>query len=94
MIEFGAGGNIVHNDPEPTTTSAGEGSGNATAGVPEGESANGDGTTAETPNGEAPAEGSAGPAQPVVTTPPAETRRRKRRAKGWFCPVCRQRKSR
>ncbi|KAK7681388.1 hypothetical protein QCA50_015480 [Cerrena zonata] len=92
MIEFGAGGNIVHNDAEPSTATAGDSSGNTVANVNEGEAANAESTNAnaEGANGEAPAEGSAGPTQPVVTTTPAETRRRKRRAKGWFCPVCRQ----
>lgn len=31
------------------------------------------------------------PATAAPATPPA-TQRRKRKAKGWFCPVCRQRK--
>lgn len=93
MIEFGAGGNIVHNDPEPSTATAGEGSGNATSNGNEGENTNGESTNGETANGEGAAEGSAGPTPQVVPPTPAEARRRKRRAKGWFCPVCRQRKS-
>lgn len=34
--------------------------------------------------------GGATPATPAPATP-AATQRRKRKAKGWFCPVCRQR---
>ncbi|KAI0090397.1 hypothetical protein BDY19DRAFT_939993 [Irpex rosettiformis] len=81
MIEFGAGGQITQaTEPEPTTTGA------------EGEAS----TAGETPAGEttAVAEGSnaATTAPAVVTTPPTTTTapRRKRKAKGWFCPVCRQ----
>jgi hypothetical protein len=39
--------------------------------------------------------GGATPATAATATPaatPAATQRRKRKAKGWFCPVCRQRK--
>jgi len=62
MVEFGAGGNIVHTEDTPATTTGGE----------RGEAAT--------------AEGSA----PVPSIVPQNIRR-KRKAKGWFCPVCRQR---
>ncbi|KAJ8592960.1 hypothetical protein M405DRAFT_638743 [Rhizopogon salebrosus TDB-379] len=61
MVEFGAGGNIVHAEDTPAPTTGGEGS-----------------ETAVT-------EGSA----PVPSVTP-QNLRRKRKAKGWFCPVCRQ----
>ncbi|EIM89208.1 uncharacterized protein STEHIDRAFT_145901 [Stereum hirsutum FP-91666 SS1] len=73
MVEFGAGGNIVHSE-EPTAGgdgAVGEGAGEGAAGA----SGGADGTAAPT----AP---SAVPERPAT--------RRKRRAKGWFCPVCRQ----
>ncbi|KAI0676551.1 hypothetical protein C8Q78DRAFT_1065345 [Trametes maxima] len=78
MIEFGAGGTIVHNDSDTN--------------APGGEAAPAEGTA------EAAAEGAAGPAvAPDATPAPAPpiptiqaNPRRKRKAKGWFCPVCRQ----
>ncbi|KAH8113871.1 hypothetical protein DFH11DRAFT_1727387 [Phellopilus nigrolimitatus] len=82
MVEFGAGGTLVHNEGDGTDAPAnaagsagdaaadGNGNENATA------DANGNGET------NAPA---AAPA-PV----PTMTSRRKRKPKGWFCPVCRQ----
>ena len=89
MVEFGAGGTLVHSDPTPTDTapaaagttgaSATNASTNAESGATENTETGGN-TTTPTP---APA--------PVVPTPPAPTTRRKRKAKGWFCPVCRQR---
>ncbi|KAI0631021.1 hypothetical protein C8Q77DRAFT_178317 [Trametes polyzona] len=78
MIEFGAGGTIVHNDSEtaapgmettPAEGAAAEGTTDAAAGTPATEGA--------------PAQA---PPIPTVQTNP----RRKRKAKGWFCPVCRQ----
>jgi hypothetical protein len=69
MVEFGAGGNITHNDTNGTgnagaETTAGDGSGAAnTSGATEG-------------------------TNPPTVTPPNP--RRKRKAKGWYCPVCRQ----
>lgn len=89
MVEFGAGGNIVQNE-EPV----GEG-GDATAAA-EGTSgtAQADGTTPADATNSAPGETTAAPAAaPAAADPPATTatRRRKRKAKGWFCPVCRQR---
>jgi len=77
MVEFGAGGTLVHNESEasaaPATGSAsgaGEQTANATGGT-EANGANGPSTAA---------------VSPVLPHPP----RRKRKAKGWFCPVCRQ----
>ncbi|KAG1776343.1 hypothetical protein EV702DRAFT_1109954 [Suillus placidus] len=58
MVEFGAGGNIIHNEE----------------------------TTAATTGGEASATEVSAPAPPTI----AQNIRRKRKAKGWFCPVCRQ----
>jgi len=46
---------------------------------------------AATAGGATPATGTAAAAAPSAT-PPAN-QRRKRKAKGWFCPVCRQRRS-
>ncbi|KAG1736083.1 uncharacterized protein EDB91DRAFT_1142664 [Suillus paluster] len=61
MVEFGAGGNIVHSeDTTATTTGSDRGEGAATEGS----------------------------APPPITIP--QNIRRKRKAKGWFCPVCRQ----
>lgn len=69
MVEFGAGGNIVHNETTNGTATVGaEGGGGSGA-------ANTSGAT----------EG----INPPTVTPPNP--RRKRKAKGWFCPVCRQR---
>lgn len=85
MIEFGAGGQITQAaEPEPTTTTA------------EGEAAAPGETPAVATPGEADvgAEGAnATPATTAAATPPTPTvaPRRKRKAKGWFCPVCRQR---
>ncbi|KAG6377526.1 hypothetical protein JVT61DRAFT_15336 [Boletus reticuloceps] len=67
MVEFGAGGNITHNEATNgtgTDATAGEGSGAANTSATEG-------------------------TNPPTVTPPNP--RRKRKAKGWFCPVCRQR---
>jgi Zinc finger, C3HC4 type (RING finger) len=79
MVEFGAGGQLVHGDE---AANAGDTNANA-AGA----------TTAEAPGeGSGANEGEATPAPAPVT--PQVTRtinpRRKRKAKGWFCPVCRQ----
>ncbi|KAG6900470.1 hypothetical protein C0993_010188 [Termitomyces sp. T159_Od127] len=80
MVEFGAGGNI---------TQATDGEAEPTADSP----ANTTSPTAPT------AEGDTTPTSPAAATPPTPTAasaaganaRRKRKAKGWFCPVCRQR---
>ncbi|EJF57371.1 hypothetical protein DICSQDRAFT_163437 [Dichomitus squalens LYAD-421 SS1] len=79
MIEFGAGGTIVQNESETTPVAEGAvAEGAATEGATEGAATTGsDGATAT------PAPASAIP--PVQASP-----RRKRKAKGWFCPVCRQ----
>ncbi|KAG2067836.1 hypothetical protein BDR04DRAFT_1104424 [Suillus decipiens] len=63
MVEFGAGGNIVHTEEATATTTGGE---------------------ASATEGSAPV-----PATPVPATI-AQNIRRKRKAKGWFCPVCRR----
>ncbi|KAI0792331.1 hypothetical protein C8Q75DRAFT_792039 [Abortiporus biennis] len=83
MIEFGAGGAIVHNEPEPapapTETRAVAEDGANTNGGTEGNE--------EGAAGPPPAEqNTPEPPPPVLPTPT----RRKRKAKGWFCPVCRQ----
>ncbi|KAF8841462.1 hypothetical protein BDN67DRAFT_989782 [Paxillus ammoniavirescens] len=69
MVEFGAGGNIVHAEDNNAATNAG------TDGA-------GDGGTNANTNGAV-----EGAAVPTVVPP---NPRRKRKAKGWFCPVCRQ----
>ncbi|KAI6043959.1 hypothetical protein EDC04DRAFT_497650 [Pisolithus marmoratus] len=69
MVEFGAGGTIVHSDDATNN--------NATTNTSSGEAATASaGATTSVP-ASAP---SVAPANP----------RRKRKAKGWFCPVCRQ----
>jgi len=74
MVEFGAGGSLVHSetDPAPPATT--------TTPVPT------EGTVAD---GEAAANAEQSATTTIPTTAlPAP--RRKRKAKGWFCPVCRQ----
>lgn len=82
MIEFGAGGTVVHADepaaPTPPAPAA------ATDATP-----NANGTSANV-DLEA---GNAVPPAPAIPAPPVAAPRRKRKAKGWFCPVCRQRES-
>ncbi|OSX61076.1 hypothetical protein POSPLADRAFT_1145933, partial [Postia placenta MAD-698-R-SB12] len=69
MIEFGAGGNIVHQDSETNATTGTEPASGENAGP--------------TPIADgAPLGSEANAPQPAP--------RRKRKAKGWFCPVCRQ----
>lgn len=79
MIEFGAGGQIVQSESTPA------------AGA-EGENAEGQEENAGGASGEQPAEGAAALPTPIPTVMPTTNNRRKRKAKGWFCPVCRQRK--
>ncbi len=77
MVEYGAGGTIT-TTPEPGTGAAEE----ATAGgTTSAEAAAGAGTGTEENTSTAPVTG-------LTTLSP----RRKRKAKGWFCPVCRRRK--
>jgi hypothetical protein len=135
MIEFGAGGAIMHTEEPATTTepqpaeTAGqpavddivsstaatrsvEGDQPALVAVPEIVVANADSSTAGPPEMAAqpatnddpaaasvPPPSQASPAPPVPPSPvnpliavPPQNPRRKRRAKGWSCPVCRQRK--
>ncbi|KAJ6627837.1 hypothetical protein B0H10DRAFT_1992141 [Mycena sp. CBHHK59/15] len=101
MVEFGAGGAIVAPEEEeaPAPAVASPVPADAPA---SGETAAAEGTTAEardvTPAileaGEAPdpaATPAPAPAAALAAvTPAATTTRRKRKAKGWFCPVCRQ----
>lgn len=75
MIEFGAGGQIVQNDSTPAAGADGE---NA-----EGNEENPGGNAGEQ-------EGAAPMPTPIPTVVPTTNTRRKRKAKGWFCPVCRQ----
>ncbi|KAF8637852.1 hypothetical protein AX17_002478 [Amanita inopinata Kibby_2008] len=78
MVEFGAGGTITQPNEEPaapTGASAAAGGSGGDAGAAGGEG--GAGGTGE---------GAAG----VGTTTTTTNLRRKRRAKGWYCPVCRQ----
>lgn len=83
MVEFGAGGTIVQ--PEAEAPAAGEGEGAATT----------DGAAAATGGDNAEAAGSStGVTANIPTiTNTGLNNRRKRKAKGWFCPVCRQRMS-
>lgn len=84
MIEFGAGGQIVQSESAAAETPA---------------PAEGDHTETQDENA---GQTAAAPEQPVEATQlptsiptvvPTANTRRKRKAKGWFCPVCRQRKS-
>ncbi|EGN92855.1 hypothetical protein SERLA73DRAFT_190414 [Serpula lacrymans var. lacrymans S7.3] len=65
MVEFGAGGNIVHAEDTAAAASGGT-----------------DGNTADATAG--------GDSAPPSILPTTNQNRRKRKAKGWFCPVCRQ----
>jgi hypothetical protein len=77
MVEFGAGGTIVQ--PENEVPAAATNDNAAAAGGAEGANAETAGAGTPTP-----------PIPTIATTAP--NNRRKRKAKGWFCPVCRQRK--
>ncbi|EKM57540.1 uncharacterized protein PHACADRAFT_251225 [Phanerochaete carnosa HHB-10118-sp] len=78
MIEFGAGGQIVQNDATPAAGAEGE---NAEA-----NEENTGGSAGE----QQPADGASPLPTPIPTVVPTTNARRKRKAKGWFCPVCRQ----
>lgn len=84
MIEFGAGGQIVQSE-----TTAADAPPAAEGEHAEGQDENAGGAAA---NPEQAAEGAQAP-PPIPAVLPATNTRRKRKAKGWFCPVCRQRKS-
>jgi len=75
MVEFGAGGQLVHTEeaPAPVVTPAGDATPGDASAAGEGSGANAEENPPPTP---APA--------------PARQPRRKRKPKGWFCPVCRQ----
>lgn len=75
MVEFGAGGQIVQNE-DPVEIPA------VTSPTEGAESA------ASPPVSAAP--GTAAETQPLAPLAAVPVRPRKRRAKGWFCPVCRQ----
>lgn len=77
MVEYGAGGTIT-TAPEPSTGAAEETTGSTTGA----EATAGASTGTEENTSMAPVTG-------LTTLSP----RRKRKAKGWFCPVCRRRKS-
>ncbi|KAG8751931.1 hypothetical protein FRC14_007501, partial [Serendipita sp. 396] len=89
MIEFGAGGTLTHN-AEDTTPAAVAGAAAATTPATGPTPAAAGTTTASGANANANnvdlEAGNALPAPPVIQPTP----RRKRKAKGWFCPVCRQ----
>jgi len=74
MVEFGAGGAITHSEIEP---------------VPAGENGEINAGNTETPAPATQEEGQGTTAQAQLNQAQAANRR-KRRAKGWFCPVCRQ----
>jgi hypothetical protein len=91
MVEFGAGGQITHATepavPAPVAVAADNGTGDGANGTTSGSAGTtGDGSNIGT--GAMSVGSPSAPALPPVTT----TTRRKRKAKGWFCPVCRQRK--
>ncbi|PFH49886.1 hypothetical protein AMATHDRAFT_146631, partial [Amanita thiersii Skay4041] len=75
MVEFGAGGTITQSEePVGGAGASGSGSGGASGSAA---GAAGTGTAAAGPSG-------------TATTGGMMTARRKRKAKGWYCPVCRQ----
>lgn len=79
MVEYGAGGQLIHPTEGTDTTAA---TGPAGADAAEGEApAEGSGTNAE---------GDRAAAAPAAPAPVPRPLRRKRRAKGWYCPICRQ----
>lgn len=82
MVEFGAGGTLVHSEPDPPPPAVTAPGGEVTP------ANGGNDTQAAALVGDA-----AVPPTPATPAPPAPTTRRKRKPKGWFCPVCRQRKS-
>lgn len=81
MVEYGAGGQLIH--PAEDTDAAAANLGGA--GV---DAADGDGGVEANVDGEPASTPAQAPTPTVVPRPP----RRRRRAKGWYCPVCRQRK--
>lgn len=89
MVEFGAGGQITHT-PEPAVpapavvASANATEGNASAGT------DGAAPTSPTTPGQSTSGTTAAAPNISAAVPTATTTRRKRKAKGWFCPVCRQ----
>lgn len=88
MVEFGAGGQITHaTEPAvpPPVVVAESGAIETSNGAATADAAG----TVTTPVG-SPTTPATAPVTPTV--PPTTTTRRKRKAKGWFCPVCRQRK--
>ncbi|KAI0696828.1 hypothetical protein BC835DRAFT_1340851 [Cytidiella melzeri] len=80
MIEFGAGGQIVHASEADATTTGAEGEAPAP----------GDSTVESPVEGGAGGPSAAAAAPSIPTVQPTTNTRRKRKAKGWFCPVCRQ----
>jgi hypothetical protein len=86
MIEFGAGGTVVQGGEETAAAAApAVPAANATPGAPTPDAAAPANSNTDLEAGNA----AATPAAPAVVPPVAP--RRKRKAKGWFCPVCRQR---
>ncbi|EIW78369.1 hypothetical protein CONPUDRAFT_167391 [Coniophora puteana RWD-64-598 SS2] len=86
MVEFGAGGNIVHSEEPPTGSPA---PGGGDAGAAEAGMAGGANAQGGNEGGEAGMGGRH--VAPTIPQPnPNPNPRRKRKAKGWFCPVCRQ----
>ena len=76
MVEFGAGGTITQPEENNAATPAGGDDVEANANGTGGDNGNGNGN---------------GTADTIQESPiTIAARRRKRRAKGWFCPVCRQ----
>ncbi|PSR78010.1 hypothetical protein PHLCEN_2v7605 [Hermanssonia centrifuga] len=88
MIEFGAGGTIVQASESTAAGTNPPGEGEATE-SPE-ENAAGAADTTATDGGPATAGTGTSAISPIAPVMPPATTRRKRKAKGWFCPVCRQ----
>jgi hypothetical protein len=89
MVEFGAGGNITHNITEPAPAAVAS----VTTGGATGTGAGNTDTVDVSNSGATAVEGANVTGGGTTITNPVATltTRRKRKAKGWFCPVCRQR---
>ncbi|KDQ09378.1 hypothetical protein BOTBODRAFT_37129 [Botryobasidium botryosum FD-172 SS1] len=116
MIEYGAGGQLMHYDiiAEEGAAASGTVGGAGAGGEGGADGAAGTGAEGASGAGEGPSTGAEGQAagahgeaagnnhtaaapneaaaagEPTPPAPATAPRRRKRRAKGWFCPVCRQ----
>ncbi len=94
MIEFGAGGTIVQASEGTAAGTNPPGEGEAAESPEENAAGAGAADTTATDGGPTATGTGTSAISPIAPVMPPATTRRKRKAKGWFCPVCRQRKSR